>query len=72
MTAETAVIRDAVARLSGIGEPLAEPEFLAKLHGNARRGLAKELRNAGNRLADVVQPAIDGLEATADRIEAAS
>ena len=69
VSAEIAVIRDGAKRLAGVGEGLTDPDLLAGLHGNAIRSLARDLRAASDRLADVVQPAIDSLGESAKRIE---
>ena len=66
------MIREAVKRLASVGEGLSDEDLLAGLHGNARRALGRDIRKAGDRLADVVQPGIDSLGASAERIERAS
>ena len=63
------LIREEAARTAGIVEELAQPGRLDALHGNARRGLAREARRYANRLATDVNATIDRIEAAAAEIE---
>ena len=69
--AERRVIRDSLRRLRVVSGELAADGALDGLHGNARRGLARDLRRLADRLADDMDGAIADLGAAADIIEAA-
>ena len=65
--AERRVIRDSLRRLSTIARDLGDGDALDGLHGNARRGLARDLRRLTERLADDMDGAIESLGATIRR-----
>ena len=62
-------VRDEVRRSAGLVEELAGGELIGHLHGNARRGLARTIRDAADGFAADVNAAIDRFAAAADRIE---
>ena len=66
---ERRVIRDSLRRLTTVARDLAAEGALGGLHGNARRGLARDLRKLGNTLADDMDGAIEHLAAMAAIIE---
>ena len=57
--AERRVIRDSLRRLSTVARELGDGDALDGLHGNARRGLARDLRRLAERLADDMDGAIE-------------
>ncbi len=65
-------VRDEVRRTVAVVEEIAGSGLLESLHGNARRALARTLRDHANGLAGEVDAIIDRYAAAADRIEAAS
>ena len=68
LDAERRVIRDSLRRLTAAVGELAEGDALDGLHGNARRGLARDIRRLANKLADDMDGAIDALGTAADII----
>ena len=72
LAASRRLIRDEAGRAAAIVEEVASGEALDGLHGNARRGLARDLRRQTDRLAADVNAVIDRLADAADRIEAAA
>ena len=66
---ERRVIRDSLRRLEGAANALVANGALDGLHGNARRGLARDIRRLANRLADDLNSTIDGLAEAAILIE---
>lgn len=67
--AERRVVRDACGRMADVVEELAADGALDGLHGNARRGVARDIRRAQNALADHVDAALERIEAAAARID---
>ena len=65
------VVRDEVRRVAAMAEASADKEDLSELHGNARRGLARSLRDEADRLAADVNAALARLEKAASTIEGA-
>ena len=66
---ERRVIRDSLRRIGTVARALDADGALDDLHGNARRGLARDLRKLGNALADDMDGAIAELDAMAEIIE---
>ena len=66
---ERRVIRDALRRMRAVARDLAADGALDALHGNARRGLARDLRKLGDTLADDLEAAMDELGAVADILD---
>ena len=66
---ERRVIRDSLRRVVKIAGELAADGALDGLHGNARRGVGRDLRRLGDTLADHTDATIAGLGEAADIIE---
>ena len=69
LAASRRAVRDEVKRAATLAEELAGGELLGHLHGNARRGIARDMRRAADGFAADVNAAIDRIAAGADRIE---
>ena len=65
---ERRVIRESLRRIAKIAGALIADGALDGLHGNARRGLGRDLRKLGDALADSLEGALDELGAAADII----
>ena len=66
--AEQRVVRDACERIAEAVEGLAEDGALDGLHGNARRGVARDIRRAAVALVRRVNLTIDRVEAAVERL----
>ena len=66
---ERRVIRASLRRIVGVAKALDADGALDALHGNARRGLGRDLRKLGNAIADDLEGALDELGAAADIID---
>ena len=69
LNAERRVIRDACARMADTVEELASGGVLDGLHGNARRGVARDIHRAAEALVQNVNLTVDRVEAALGRIE---
>ena len=67
--AERRVIRDAGGRAADTVEELLESGVLDGLHGNARRGLARDIRRSANAIVQSVNRDLERMETAAARIE---
>lgn len=67
--AERRVIRDAGGRAADTVEELLESGVLDGLHGNARRGLARDIRRSANAIVQSVNHELERMETAAARIE---
>ena len=63
------MVRDSLRRIVTVAKALDDDGALDALHGNARRGLGRDLRKLGNALADDLEGALDELGAAADMID---
>ena len=63
------IVRDESRRAAALVEALAAPDALAGLHGNARRGLARDARRMSDGIADDVEAMIARVAAAAAQIE---
>ncbi len=70
--AERRVARDAARRIASVAEELAGAPVLDRLHGNARRGLARALRAETGALVESVNAAVDRIEAAVAAIDRAA
>ena len=70
--AERRVVRDAAGRAATMVEALVESGVPGRLHGNARRGLARDIRRAATALAGDVNAALDRIEAALATLEASA
>lgn len=62
-------VRGSLRRIVALANELAAADALDGLHGNARRGMARDLRRLAGALADEIDAAIVHLRAAADAIE---
>ena len=72
LEAERRVAREAARRAARIVEDLAASEATAALHGNARRGVVRDIRRTADALVADVNAAIDRIEAVVGTLEGAA